>query len=139
MTEEFPRPTRSLHGRVALVSGAGAHGDGIGNGRASAVLLAEAGCSVVCVDLQLDLAQRTVEMIEKDGIGKAVAFKANATDESECKAAVETAVRTFGRLDILVNVVGVGGAEGTATEVDMGEWARSMEINVGSVVKMCKC
>ena len=50
MSEAFTRPTRSLAGRVAIVSGAGAAGDGIGNGRASAILLAEAGCNVVCVD-----------------------------------------------------------------------------------------
>lgn len=43
MSEHFARPTRSLKGKVAIVTGAGALGEGIGNGRASAVLLAEAG------------------------------------------------------------------------------------------------
>jgi len=43
MSENFTRPTRSLEGKVAIVTGAGALGEGIGNGRASAVLLAEAG------------------------------------------------------------------------------------------------
>ena len=100
MSEAFKRPTRSLSGRVAIVSGAGAAGDGIGNGRASAILLAEAGCSVVCVDMKKDLAQRTVEMIEKDGFGKAVAVQANAIVAEDCKNAVETAVKEFGRLDI---------------------------------------
>lgn len=123
MGEEFPRPTRSLSGRVAIVSGAGAVGDGIGNGRASAILLAEAGCSVVCTDIKLELAQRTVEMIEQDGIGKAVAVAADATKEDDCKNAVKVAVDTFGRLDILVNVVGAGGATGTAKEVDMAKWS----------------
>ena len=100
MSETFTRPTRSLEGRVAIVSGAGAAGDGIGNGRASAILLAEAGCSVVCVDMKLDLAQRTVDMIHKDGHGKAVAVKANATVAEDCQNAVQTAVREYGRLDI---------------------------------------
>lgn len=100
MSEAFTRPTRSLFGRVAVVTGAGAAGDGIGNGRASAILLAEAGCSVVCVDLKKELAQRTVELIEKDGKGKAVAVGANVTKAEECKAAVDTAVKDFGRLDI---------------------------------------
>lgn len=122
MTEEFPRPTRSLSGRVAIVSGAGAAEDGIGNGRASAILLAEAGCSVVCTDIKQELAQRTVEMIEKDGFGKAVAVAADATKEDDCKNAVKVAVEKFGRLDILVNVVGIGGATGTAKEVDMEQW-----------------
>lgn len=138
MVEEFPRPTRSLVGRVAIVSGAGAAGDGIGNGRASAILLAEAGASVVCVDMKHDLAQRTVEMIEQDGHGKAIAIQANVTSEEEAKNVVSKAVETFGRIDILVNVVGVGGAQGTAEEVDMAEWAKGMEINVASMVIMAK-
>ena len=82
------------------MTGAGAAGDGIGNGRASAILLAEAGCNVVCVDVKKDLAQRTVEMIEKDGKGKGVAVAADVTKAEDCKAAVDTAVKEWGRLDI---------------------------------------
>ena len=109
-----------------------------GNGRASALLLAEAGCSIVAVDMQVELAQRTVDMIHEDGFSKGIAVKANVTSESDCKAVVETAVKEFGRVDILVNVVGVGGASGTAVDVDMVEWAKSMEINVASMVIMAK-
>ena len=138
MGDQICRPTRSLHNRVAIVTGAGAASDGIGNGRASAILLAEAGCSVVCVDRDLGLAERTVDLIHQDGHGKALAVKADVTDENDCKVAVEAAVRRFGRLDILVNVVGVGGATGTAVDVDMTDWARGMELNVGSMVKMSK-
>lgn len=138
MAEEFARPTRSLSGCVAIVSGAGAAGDGIGNGRASAILLAEAGANVVCVDMKLDLAQRTAEMIDQDGHSKAIAVEANVTSEEEVKALVSKTIDTFGRVDILVNVVGVGGAEGTAEEVDMAQWAKGMEINVGSMVIMAK-
>jgi len=138
MSEAFERPTRSLAGRVAIVTGAGAAGDGIGNGRASALLLAEAGCSVVCVDVKIELAEHTVNMIHKDGLGKGLAVKADVTDEDDVKTIVEAAVRRFGRLDILVNVVGVGGATGTAVDVDMKEWAKAMEINVASMVIMAK-
>jgi len=108
MSEAFKRPTRSLEGRVALVSGAGAAGDGIGNGRASAILLAEAGCSVVCVDMKEELAQRTVDIIEKEGHGKAIAVKADATVAADCQNAVQAAIGNWGRLDILVNIVGSG-------------------------------
>lgn len=138
MDEQFMRPTRSLSDRVAMVTGAGAAGDGIGNGRASALLLAEAGCAVVCVDRELSFAERTVEMIQQYGQGQGLAVQANVTSESDCKAAVEAAIRSFGRLDILVNVVGVGGATGTAVEVDMLEWAKGMELNVASMVMMSK-
>ena len=102
-TESFIRPTRSLTGRVAIVSGAGAAGDGIGNGRASAILLAEAGCSVICTDIQQDLAQRTVDMVEKDGKGKAIAVGADATKEEDCRKAIKAAIEQFGRLDIRMN------------------------------------
>jgi NAD(P)-dependent dehydrogenase (short-subunit alcohol dehydrogenase family) len=138
MTEEFPRPTRSLAGRVAIVSGAGAAGDGIGNGRASAILLAEAGADVVCVDMKHDLAKRTAELIEKEGHGKAVAVQADVTSEEDAKNVVSRTLEAFGRIDILVNVVGIGGATGTAEEVDMVEWAKGMEVNVASMVIMAK-
>lgn len=138
MTEEFPRPTRSLAGRVAIVSGAGAAGDGIGNGRASAILLAEAGANVVCVDMKQDLAQKTASLIKQDGHGKAIAVQANVTSEDDVKNVVSKTLETFGRIDILVNVVGVGGAEGTAEEVDMVQWAKGMEVNVASMVVMAK-
>ena len=56
-----------LAGKVAIVSGGGAAGDGIGNGRAAAILLARAGAKVVVADLDPGLAGRTVEMIEAEG------------------------------------------------------------------------
>jgi NAD(P)-dependent dehydrogenase (short-subunit alcohol dehydrogenase family) len=138
MDYHFPKPPRSLANKVAVITGAGAHGDGIGNARASAILLADEGCTVVCVDRDLPLAQRTVEMISAEGKGAALALQADVTVESDCKRIVDTALEKFGRVDILFNCVGVGGATGTAVEVDMASWAKSMEINVGSMVMMAK-
>lgn len=138
MAEISSRPTRSLAGRVAIVTGAGAAGGGIGNGRASAILLAEAGASVLCVDLQLALAEKTVAMIEEDGFGKGLAVQGDVTSERDCKKIVQTAVETFGRVDCLINIVGIGGAVGTAVDVDMIEWAKGMEVNVASMVMMSK-
>ncbi|KAJ5647768.1 Short-chain dehydrogenase/reductase SDR [Penicillium lividum] len=132
-------PSRSLKGKVAIVTGAGCLGDGIGNGRAISILLASDGCDVVCVDLNVEWANKTVEMIESQpNRGRAVSFHADVTCEKDCEAAVRLAVDKFGHLDILINNVGIGGAAGTAVDVDMGEWAKSMEINVGSMVKMSK-
>ena len=134
----FPKPPRSLANKVAIITGAGAQGDGIGNARASAILLADEGCTIVCVDRDLPLAQRTVEMIEAEGKGQAIAIQADVTVEEDCKRIVDTTLEKFSRLDILFNCVGVGGAPGTALEVDMSNWAKSMEINVGSMVMMAK-
>lgn len=105
MSEHFTRPTRSLQGRTAIVTGAGTAGDGIGNGRAAAILLAEAGCSVMCVDLKEELAAKTVEMIVKDGLGEGASMKADVANEEDCKRVVEATMEVFGRLDILINTV----------------------------------
>ncbi|EEP77719.1 conserved hypothetical protein [Uncinocarpus reesii 1704] len=137
--EEIPsRPSRSLAGKVAIVTGAGCQGNGIGNGRAAAVLLAEDGASVVCADLNLQWAEKTVEMILKDSHGTALACEADITKAEDCRRIVDLAVSKFGRVDILVNNVGVGGARGTAVDVDMEAWAKGLEINVSSMVLMAK-
>lgn len=138
MTDELIRPNRSLAGKVAIVTGAGALADGIGNARAAAILMAEDGCNVVCVDRDEGLAKRTVEMILAEGKGKGISVQADVTSLADCERVVKTAVDTYGRLDILFNCVGVGGAPGTAVEVDMADWAKGLEINVSSMVNVSK-
>ncbi len=118
--------------KVAIVTGGGAAGDGIGNGRAAAMLLAEAGAQVVVVDRRMELAARTVEMIRDEG-GAAIAHEADVTDEDACRAMVEAAASGWGRLDILVNNVGIGG-RGSVVSADLDEWQRIMEVNVHSMV-----
>ena len=61
-----PEDDAGLAGKVAIVSGGGARGDGIGNGRAAAILLARAGTRVVVADLDVKLAERTAEMIKAE-------------------------------------------------------------------------
>lgn len=99
-------PSRSLQGKVAIVTGAGSIGDGIGNGRATSILLAQDGCSVVCVDLELNLAEKTVEMVKQDVDGTATAISGDVTKEEDCRSIVRKAVETYGRVDILINNVG---------------------------------
>ena len=110
--EQPVRATRSLKGRVAIVTGAGAAGDGIGNGRAAAILLAEDGATVVCVDVAHDPVARTVAMIGEEGKGVAVAASADVTKEEDCRRIVDLALEQYGRVDILVNNVGVRRAQG---------------------------
>jgi NAD(P)-dependent dehydrogenase (short-subunit alcohol dehydrogenase family) len=132
-------PSRALKGKVAIVTGAGCAGDGIGNGRAISIMLADEGCSVLCLDLNFEWAQKTAETASsKPGRAKAIPRKADVTVEADCEAAVRSVLKEFGRLDILINNVGVGGAPGTAVEVDMEAWAKGLEINVSSMVKMAK-
>jgi NAD(P)-dependent dehydrogenase (short-subunit alcohol dehydrogenase family) len=102
-------------------------------------MLAEEGCNVLCLDLNLEWAQKTAEMATaRSQKAKAVPLKSDVTKAVDCEAAVEMALKEFGRLDILVNNVGIGGAAGTAVDVDMDAWARGLEINVSSMVQMAK-
>src|ERR1700759_5052060 len=101
-----PEDDAGLSGKVAIVSGGGAAGDGIGNGRAASILLARAGTKGMVADLDLALAQSTVDMIG-DESGSAAAIACDITRESECKRLVEATVSRFSRLDFLDNNVGI--------------------------------
>ena len=103
-----------LKDRVAIVVGAGqSPGEGIGNGRATALTFAREGAKVLCVDHNLASAQETVDMIAGKQ-GTAVAFKADVTKNAEIKAMVQDAHDRWGRIDILHNNVGVSLAGGDA-------------------------
>lgn len=123
-----PEDDTGLAGRVAIVAGAGAAGDGIGNGRAAAILLARAGTRVLVVDRQLALAKRTVEMIAAEG-GEAIAHAADLTDEGQARDAVTAALDHFGRLDFLDNNVGIG-SRGSVVDEPLETWRRLMSVNV---------
>ena len=83
-----PEDDDGLAGKVALISGGGAAGDGIGNGRAAAILLARAGTKVMVADREPGLAERTVEMITHEG-GTAAARRAGCQAAS-CPTAHST-------------------------------------------------
>jgi NAD(P)-dependent dehydrogenase (short-subunit alcohol dehydrogenase family) len=125
-----------LTGKVAIVTGGGAAGDGIGNGRAAAILLARAGTRVIVVDRDVALAKRTVEMIEAGG-GEALAFQADMTRASDCAAVVEAAMDRYGRLDYLDNNIGIG-SRGTVVDETEESWRRLMTVNVDTMFLAAK-
>ncbi len=112
-----------LKDRVAIVVGAGqSPGEGMGNGRATALTFAREGAKVLCVDHNLKSAQETVEMIGANQ-GTAMAFKADVTKEADIKAMVADAHSRWGRIDILHNNVGVSLSGGDAELRDISEEA----------------
>lgn len=127
---------RRLEGRVALVIGAGASGDGIGNGRAIAIEFARQGALVAAVDLSADSARRTAEMITAEG-GSCVSFGADASCSADMVAVVAGALERFGRIDVLVSNVGVV-ALGGPIELSEEDWDRSFAVNVKSAFLGCK-
>ncbi|KAL1649508.1 hypothetical protein SLS58_001564 [Diplodia intermedia] len=131
-------------GDVAIVTGAGSRMDvmlmmagEIGNGRASAILLARHGAKVALLDLNTDWAQETKRMIDEEG-GVSEIIQTDVTNEESCKSAVARTVELWGAVHILVNIVGVGGAMGDATNIDLDAWDRDFRINVTSMVMMSR-
>ena len=127
-----------LKDRVAIVVGAGqSPGEGIGNGRATALTFAREGAKVLCVDHNLASAQETVDLIaEKQGA--AAAFKANVTQNADLKAMAEDALGRWGRIDILHNNVGIGDNDGGLNQVTEDAWDRILSVNMKSVIMPCK-
>jgi len=128
-----------LKGKVAIVTGAGSRpGEGVGNGRAAAILLARAGAHVVLADAIPEWAEETRRMIAAEGGAESVTVTGDVTKAADCERIVATAMQRWGRLDALVNNVGISGPKGTAEEVDPEEWAQGLLVNVTSMMLMAK-
>lgn len=121
-----------LKDKVAIVTGAGSRGPGLGNGKATAILFAREGAKVLCVDAEVARAQETVELIQREN-GTAEAFAADVTNSLQCKAMVEHAVGRWGGLDILHNNVGVE-SRLDLMETTEAEWDRVMAVDLKSML-----
>jgi NAD(P)-dependent dehydrogenase (short-subunit alcohol dehydrogenase family) len=125
-----------LAGKVAIVTGAGSSGPELGNGKATAILFAREGASVLCADAAEDRARETAEAITKEG-GVACAFRADVSKVADCKSMVDAAVERYGRLDVLHNNVGIS-VRADVLEVSEEQWDRVMAVNVKSIVLAAK-
>jgi NAD(P)-dependent dehydrogenase (short-subunit alcohol dehydrogenase family) len=122
-------------GKVAIVVGGGqTPGETIGNGRATALLLAREGARVVVADQRLASAEETVAMIVAEGGGEAFAYEVDVTDEAAVKGLIEAAVARFGYVHILHNNVGASIALGDARadEMTVAAFDRSFAVNFKS-------
>src|ERR1051325_10540209 len=120
-----------LNGKVAIVTGAGSRGPGLGNGKATAILFAREGARVLCVDQMKERAQETVGLIHGEG-GAAEAFAADVTRASDCDAMVADAVARWGGLAILHNNVGIESRH-VLMDTTEEEWDRVMEVDAKSM------
>ena len=125
-----------LDGLVAIVTGAGSTGRGIGNGRAAAIRLADEGARVALFDIT-ESSLETQAMIEERG-GTCEVISCDVTDPEKVRTAVDRCYAHWGRIDILVNNVGIAGPEGTSVEVDLDGWDRCFRTNVTSMMLMSR-
>lgn len=125
-----------LDGKIAFISGMGSVGEGWGNGRATAVVMARQGAVVFGTDVNLAAAEATVATIRGEG-HQAAAVRCDMTDSDDVKAAVDTCLARHGRIDILVNNVG-GSAPGDPVSMLEEVWHAQMDLNLKTVFLACK-
>ncbi|PYC66289.1 3-oxoacyl-ACP reductase [Streptomyces tateyamensis] len=128
MTDEKKAVTNRLDGRVAVITGAGS-----GIGLATARRFAAEGANVVCVDV--DEAAGKAAAAEVGGLF----VQADVTDEEAVKAMYQTAVDTYGRLDIAFNNAGISPPDDDSIlTTGLDAWKRVQEVNLTSVYLCCK-
>jgi len=127
-----------LTGKVAVVTGATLVDEGVGIGGATALLMAREGARVVVADVLQEPVERLAARIRSEG-GEAVACHVDLRSESEIVAMVETALRVFGKLDILHNnAAAIPRADADIVTMDTAVWDLVMEINVRGTMLACK-
>ncbi len=117
----------NVEGKAAIVTGGGT-----GVGRATALQLADRGCSVlVNYSRSQDSAEAVAAEAESRGV-KALAYKADVAEDEQCRAMVREAERAFGQLDVLVNNAGttkfVPHAQLEGLEAE--DWSRILNVNL---------
>jgi NAD(P)-dependent dehydrogenase (short-subunit alcohol dehydrogenase family) len=127
---------KRLEGKVAIVVGAGTEGEGIGNGKATAIQFAREGAKVLCVDLNESAAEVTANIIKNEG-GQAEVCVADIVNSKDCERVVDRCLRYFKKLDVLHNNVGV---PSQAEIVDTTEeaWSKTFDVNINGMFLMCK-
>ena len=139
--------TKRVAGKIVVVVGAGqTPGETIGNGAAIAQLFAREGATVLCVDRIGERAQQTADGIAADAIAGETsaastvsAMAADITNAADCARIVEEARRLHGRLDILVNNVGIGGGgDAPAHRLEEQVFDRIMGVNLKGMWRTIK-
>jgi NAD(P)-dependent dehydrogenase (short-subunit alcohol dehydrogenase family) len=139
--------TKRVAGKIVVVVGAGqTPGETIGNGAAIAQLFAREGATVLCVDRIGERAQQTADGIAADAIaGETSAastvssMAADITNAADCARIVEEARQRHGRLDILVNNVGIGGGgDAPAHRIEEEVFDRILDVNLKGMWRTIK-
>ncbi|THG94689.1 hypothetical protein EW026_g6824, partial [Hermanssonia centrifuga] len=124
-----------LQYKSALITGAGS-----GIGLESSLLFAQEGADVLLVDVNLEAAEKAAKLVaERFPNVKALAVKADVSKEADIKAAVDKAVETFGRLDVMFNNAGImHPADDNALNTEERIWDLTMAVNLKGVWWGCK-
>jgi 3-oxoacyl-[acyl-carrier protein] reductase len=126
---------KRFEGKVVVITGAGS-----GMGRAGALAFATEGAWVIAADIVEEAAQATAQLIASQG-GTATALVVDVTKLAEVRRMIDTAVETYGAVNVLWNNAGVLQSPPTTPVEDLAEedWSRVLAINLNGVFFGCKC
>jgi NAD(P)-dependent dehydrogenase (short-subunit alcohol dehydrogenase family) len=126
----------SLHGRVAFVTGCGSQAPGWGNGKAIAVTFARHGATIYGVDLVEAAAEETGRIVEGEG-GRFIVGVGDVTDRATVERLVADCRERLGRIDVLVNNVGLS-LPGDPATMSEETWDAQIDVNLKSAFLCCK-
>ncbi|RSE87515.1 SDR family NAD(P)-dependent oxidoreductase [Achromobacter denitrificans] len=121
-----------LAGKVVLVAGAGSSAAGWSIGKASCVTMARQGAAIVALDSQREAAEDAAHEVEKAG-GSGLPVQADVADPAAMQAAVDAALRRYGRIDVLQANAGIGKVGGPE-DISLEDWDRIQQVNVSSLL-----
>jgi NAD(P)-dependent dehydrogenase (short-subunit alcohol dehydrogenase family) len=128
--------TKKLDGKVAVVTGAGSSGPGVGTGKAISVLLAREGAKVVLVDMFEERAKETLDLITEEG-GEATVVVADLSKIPECRRVISDTVAAYGGVDILVNNAAMGNNKGLL-DIPDEVYEKMIAINLTAPFMLCQ-
>jgi len=115
-----------LDSKVAIITGAGS-----GMGRAAAILFAKEGAKVVIVDWATEGGEETLKMVKEAG-GEALFVRADVSKTEDVKKMIQTAVDTYGKLDVLYNNAAIAPYE-PLLESTEENWEKVISINLKGI------
>ena len=112
-------------------------GDTIGNGRAISILFARERAKVMLVDKNLNNVKETKFIIDKEG-GESFIFEADITREDDCRRIAKKCVDVYGKIDILVNNVGIATGDRKLVNLSEEAWDKIFDVNLKGMFFTCK-
>ena len=130
--ESFNNLSRSIKGRVALITGSAS-----GMGKATAQVFAAEGARVIVADINEDEAKNVCKQIESDG-GEALAISLDVTNEEQIKKCVSKSIKSFGQIDYLINNAGIASPINIDDENYPDVWQKTLEILLTGQTRMIR-
>ena len=130
MTPTYPEGHALLAGKVVVVTASA----GAGIGQAAARRCLEEGAQVVISDAHERRLGETLDALKAEHGGVVAAVPCDVTDEAQVQRLIDTAVQTFGRIDVVINNAGLGGTKSILAMTDE-EWTRVLDVTLNGTFR----